>query len=81
MTCGSVAGSIFRAVGITSGISRHHRLRDAAEAKTTSPGPRINDAGMVASDSFAEFVREQLAPLGHVELRRMLARRVCSATD
>jgi DNA transformation protein len=26
---------------------------------------------MVASESFAEFLREQLAPLGHVTLRRM----------
>src|SRR5713226_3990474 len=27
---------------------------------------------MVASDSFAEFLREQLAPLGHVAMRLML---------
>ncbi len=26
---------------------------------------------MVASDSFAEFLREQLAPLGHITVRRM----------
>jgi DNA transformation protein len=29
---------------------------------------------MVASDSFAEFVREQLAPLGRVTMRRMFGK-------
>jgi DNA transformation protein len=29
---------------------------------------------MVASDSFAEFLREQLAPVGHVTLRRMFGK-------
>jgi DNA transformation protein and related proteins len=29
---------------------------------------------MVASDSFAEFLREQLAPLGHVSMRRMFGK-------
>jgi DNA transformation protein len=29
---------------------------------------------MVASDSFAEFLREQLAPLGRVTMRRMRRR-------
>ena len=29
---------------------------------------------MVASDSFAEFLREQLAPLGYVTLRRMFGK-------
>jgi DNA transformation protein len=29
---------------------------------------------MVASDSFAEFLREQLAPLGHVPMRRMFGK-------
>ena len=29
---------------------------------------------MVASDSFAEFLREQLAPLGHLTLRRMFGK-------
>ena len=29
---------------------------------------------MVASDSFAEFLREQLAPLGHISLRRMFGK-------
>jgi DNA transformation protein len=29
---------------------------------------------MVASPSFAEFLREQLAPLGHVTLRRMFGK-------
>jgi DNA transformation protein and related proteins len=29
---------------------------------------------MVASDSFAEFLREQLAPLGSVSMRRMFGK-------
>jgi len=29
---------------------------------------------MTASDSFAVFIREQLAPLGHVSLRRMFGK-------
>ena len=29
---------------------------------------------MVASDTFAEFLREQLAPLGHVTMRRMFGK-------
>jgi DNA transformation protein len=29
---------------------------------------------MVASDSFANFLREQLAPLGHVSMRRMFGK-------
>ena len=29
---------------------------------------------MVASDSFGEFLREQLAPLGHVAMRRMFGK-------
>lgn len=29
---------------------------------------------MTASDSFAEFLREQLAPLGHITLRRMFGK-------
>jgi DNA transformation protein len=29
---------------------------------------------MVASDSFGEFLREQLAPLGHISLRRMFGK-------
>ena len=29
---------------------------------------------MVASDSFAEFLREQLAPLGHVTMRHMFGK-------
>jgi DNA transformation protein len=29
---------------------------------------------MVASDSFAEFLREQLAPLGHVTMRRIFGK-------
>jgi DNA transformation protein and related proteins len=30
--------------------------------------------GMVASDSFAEFLRDQLAPLGRITVRRMFAK-------
>jgi len=30
--------------------------------------------GMVASDSFAEFLHEHLAPLGHVTMRRMFGK-------
>ena len=29
---------------------------------------------MVASDSFAEFLREQFAPLGHIAIRRMFGK-------
>src|SRR5262245_39677475 len=29
---------------------------------------------MVASDAFAEFLREQLAPLGHITMRRMFGK-------
>ena len=29
---------------------------------------------MVASDSFVEFLREQLAPLGHINVRRMFGK-------
>jgi DNA transformation protein and related proteins len=29
---------------------------------------------MVASDGFAEFLREQLAPLGHITMRRMFGK-------
>src|SRR5437763_6985597 len=29
---------------------------------------------MVASDSFAEFLKEQLAPLGHITMRRMFGK-------
>lgn len=29
---------------------------------------------MVASDGFAEFLRDQLAPLGHISLRRMFGK-------
>jgi DNA transformation protein and related proteins len=29
---------------------------------------------MVASDSFAEFLREQLAPIGHITMRRMFGK-------
>jgi DNA transformation protein and related proteins len=29
---------------------------------------------MVASDSFADFLREQLAPLGHISMRRMFGK-------
>jgi DNA transformation protein and related proteins len=32
------------------------------------------EPGLVASDSFAEFLREQLAPLGHLTMRRMFGK-------
>jgi DNA transformation protein len=35
---------------------------------------RARDSGMVASDSFADFLREQLAPLGPVTMRRMFGK-------
>src|SRR5580693_4405996 len=40
------------------------------------PRPPVQDGGrrMVASDSFAEFLREQLAPLGLVTMRRMFGK-------
>src|ERR1700687_3509283 len=40
------------------------------------PRPPGQDGGrrMAASDSFAEFVREQLAPLGPVTMRRMFGK-------
>ncbi len=40
------------------------------------PGPPGQDGGSstVASDSFAEFLREQLAPLGRVAMRRMFGK-------
>src|SRR4051812_45220907 len=46
-------------------------LRYPAGAKTAGQdgGP-----GVVASDSFAEFLREQLAPLGRVTMRRMFGK-------
>ena len=41
------------------------------EQKAAGPGWEFR---MVASDSFAEFVREQLAPLGRVTMRRMFGK-------
>ena len=35
---------------------------------------QVAEYGMVASDSFAEFLREQLAPLGGVVMRRMFGK-------
>jgi len=35
---------------------------------------------MTASDGFGEFLRDQLAPLGHIAMRRMSARPAYSAT-
>jgi DNA transformation protein len=35
---------------------------------------------IVASDRFAEFRREQFAPLGRVTIRRMFGKTACSAT-
>jgi DNA transformation protein and related proteins len=38
------------------------------------PPGQNKGCGMVASDSFAEFLREQLAPLGRVTMRRMFGK-------
>jgi DNA transformation protein and related proteins len=38
------------------------------------PLGRLEGGGLVASDSFAEFLREQLAPLGPVTMRRMFGK-------
>jgi DNA transformation protein and related proteins len=44
-------------------------------AKRLVADPRgLSSAEMVASDSFAEFLREQLAPLGRVTMRRMFGK-------
>jgi hypothetical protein len=47
-----------------------------ARAILRKPGRQIQDGGrrMVASDSFAEFACEQLAPLGRVTMRRMFGK-------
>jgi DNA transformation protein and related proteins len=37
-------------------------------------GGSAKGKNMVASDSFAEFLREQLIPLGHVTMRRMFGK-------
>ena len=34
----------------------------------------IGGSRMVANDSFAEFLREQLAPLGRITMRRMFGK-------
>src|SRR5262252_7522614 len=34
----------------------------------------LRKTAMVASDSFADFLREQLAPVGHVTMRRMFGK-------
>ena len=34
---------------------------------------------MVASETYADFLREQLVLLGHLSLRRMFGNTVCSA--
>src|ERR1700722_15386891 len=52
-------GGACRLCGQTSCRRRSHRLAQRR---------------MVASDSFAEFLREQLAPLGRVTLRRMFGK-------
>ena len=38
------------------------------------PDERTEGGGWVANDSFAEFLREQLAPLGRVTMRRMFGK-------
>src|ERR1700756_5017971 len=64
--------SALRLLGHSSGTRStywKHRLRYSAGAKTAGRG-----RSMVASDSFAEFLREQLAPLGRVTMRRMFGK-------
>src|ERR1700730_258536 len=50
--------------------------RSIVTAILREPRPPGQDGGrrMVASDSFAEFLREQLAPLGRVTVRRMFGK-------
>jgi len=38
------------------------------------PPGQCGERGMVASDGFAEFLREQLAPLGRITMRRMFGK-------
>ena len=47
-----------------------------ASASLRKPKPPGQDGGwrMVASEGFAEFLREQLTPLGHVTMRRMFGK-------
>ncbi len=50
---------------------------EAAAAGGGGLAPGANapwSAHMVASDGFAEFLREQLSPLGHITLRRMFGK-------
>src|SRR5882672_4127816 len=51
-------------------------LRSIVCSIVQEPRPPRQDAGsrMVASDSFAAFLREQLAPLGRVAMRRMFGK-------
>src|SRR3954466_12209237 len=55
----------FNRFGITT-ISRNFLVRP--------DGCQDGGRRMVASDSFAEFLREQLAPLGRVTMRRMFGK-------
>jgi len=41
---------------------------------TNDEGPGTRDEGVVASDGLGEFLREQLAPLGRIRLRRMFGK-------
>jgi DNA transformation protein len=49
--------------------------RNIVRAISPEPGPPDQgERKMVASNGFAEFLREQLAPLGHVTMRRMFGK-------
>jgi DNA transformation protein len=61
-----------RAQAVDAGLPAHagYLSRDAL----ISNQQQISGQTMVASDGFAEFLREQLAPLGRVTMRRMLGK-------
>src|SRR5215470_9222688 len=56
----------------STGRSVSHRKGSGSDDR---PAPGQNEGwSMVASDSFAEFLSEQLAPLGRVKMRRMFGK-------
>ena len=52
----------------------HPKLADAANIAGGVTSLNQADRRMVASETYAEFLREQLAPLGRVTLRRMFGK-------
>src|SRR5437870_2390986 len=65
----TAAGECARA---TVGAAR--LARQAGHRPPVANSNRLEGWGMVASDSFGEFLREQLAPLGRVTMRRMFGK-------